>query len=44
VAALQPKLDALEAQWEKLAKVSGARTAPALITFWEGGPALETPQ
>lgn len=35
VTALQPKLDALEAQWAQLAKVSNAKTAPELIAFWE---------
>ncbi len=45
VLALQPKLQALEAQWAQLHVVSGADTADGLIAFWQRAspPAADPP-
>lgn len=40
VAALQPKLQALEAQWTQLQIPSGAATAEELIAYWNGAFSL----
>lgn len=36
VAALAPKIEAMEASWNRLRTVSGAETPEDVIDFWEG--------
>ena len=40
MAALQPKLQALEAQWTQLHAASGAKTAEELVKYWRGEPIM----
>lgn len=36
VAALAPKVEAMEASWNRIRTISGAETADDVITYWEG--------
>jgi hypothetical protein len=41
VAALAPKVEAMEASWNRIRTISGAETAEDVITYWEGLKAKE---
>lgn len=41
VASLAPKVEAMEASWNRIRTVSGAESADDVITFWEGLKAKE---
>lgn len=36
VAALAPRVEAMEAQWNRLRAISGAETPEDVIAYWEG--------
>jgi len=41
VAALAPKVEAMEASWNRISTISGAQTSEDVITYWEGLKAKE---
>jgi hypothetical protein len=36
VAALAPKVDAMEASWNRIRTISGAETSEDVIVYWQG--------
>lgn len=41
VAALAPKVEAMEASWNRIGTISGAQTSEDVIAYWEGLKAKE---
>jgi hypothetical protein len=41
VAALAPKIEAMEASWNRLRAISGAETPEQVIEYWQGKEASE---
>ncbi len=39
VAALAPKVEAMEASWNRIRTISGADTPEEVLAYWEGEPA-----
>jgi hypothetical protein len=37
VAALAPKIEAMEASWNRLRAISGAETPNEVVEYWQGG-------
>lgn len=40
IQALQPKIEAMEASWNRLRTISGADTPDDVIAYWEGKPVV----
>lgn len=42
VAALAPKIEAMEASWNRLRAISGAETPNEVVEYWQGRPLHNT--